>query len=83
MPSDQIRLADQELPGDARIWLRRRCDTAGFLLRSALTRGAWPYWSVLLALMAGFALRLFFILVYPEYDGDTGVYGRVGKGCGG
>ena len=79
MPSDQIRLADQELPGDARIWLSRQCNTAGFLLRSALTRGAWPYWSVLLALMAGFALRLFFILVYPEYDGDTGVYGTIAK----
>jgi 4-amino-4-deoxy-L-arabinose transferase-like glycosyltransferase len=34
---------------------------------------------VLLALMAAFALRLFFILVYPEYDGDTGVYGTIAK----
>ncbi len=61
------------------MWLSRQCNAAGFVLLSALSRDAWPYWSVLLALMAALALRLFFILVYPEYDGDTGVYGTIAK----
>ena len=43
------------------------------------TSAAWPYWSVFLALLAGASLRWFFILVYPEFDGDTGVYGAIAK----
>jgi 4-amino-4-deoxy-L-arabinose transferase-like glycosyltransferase len=38
-----------------------------------------PYWSIFFALLAGMSLRLFFVLVYPEYDGDTGVYGTIAK----
>jgi hypothetical protein len=44
-----------------------------------MTRAALPYWSVVLALLAGAALRLFFILVYPEFDGDSAVYGTIAK----
>jgi hypothetical protein len=44
-----------------------------------MTRAALPYWSIALALLAGAALRLFFILVYPEFDGDSGVYGTIAK----
>jgi hypothetical protein len=44
-----------------------------------MTRAALPYWGVALALLAGAALRLFFILVYPEFDGDTAVYGTIAK----
>ncbi len=47
--------------------------------RWAISGAAWPCWSVFLALLAGAALRWFFILVYPEYDGDTGVYGTIAK----
>jgi hypothetical protein len=47
--------------------------------RRAFTRAALPCWSVLLALLAGAALRGFFILVYPEFDGDAAVYGTIAK----
>jgi 4-amino-4-deoxy-L-arabinose transferase-like glycosyltransferase len=49
------------------------------ILRRVCWAAAWPYWSVFLALLAGIALRWFFIFVYPEYDGDTGVYGTIAK----
>jgi 4-amino-4-deoxy-L-arabinose transferase-like glycosyltransferase len=49
------------------------------LSRKAFTRAALPCWSVLLALLAGVALRLFFILIYPEFDGDSAVYGTIAK----
>jgi 4-amino-4-deoxy-L-arabinose transferase-like glycosyltransferase len=49
------------------------------LSRKAFTRAALPCWSVLLALLAGAALRLFFILAYPEFDGDSAVYGTIAK----
>jgi hypothetical protein len=48
-------------------------------IRKAFTRAALPWWSVAVALLAGLGLRLFFILVYPEYDGDTPVYGTIAK----
>jgi len=38
-----------------------------------------PIWSVSLALVAGLALRLFFILVMPNFDGDSEVYGTIAK----
>ena len=44
-----------------------------------MTRAALPYWSVALALLAGAALRLFFILAFPEFDGDSAVYGTIAK----
>ena len=44
-----------------------------------MTRAALPYWSVVLVLLAGAALRLYFILIYPMYDGDSGVYGTIAK----
>ena len=73
MPSKQTRPAGLEPPGGVRTGL-------GTQFRSAVAfRAAWPYWSVALALLAGAALRWFFILVYPEYDGDTGVYGTIAK----
>jgi hypothetical protein len=50
-----------------------------YFSRKAFTRAALPCWSVLLALLAGTALRLFFILVYPEFDGDSAVYGMIAK----
>ncbi|MGA9068829.1 MAG: glycosyltransferase family 39 protein [Terracidiphilus sp.] len=49
------------------------------LARAAYTRAALPYWSVFLALVAGAALRLFFVVFYPNYDGDSGVYGMIAK----
>lgn len=38
-----------------------------------------PYWSFALAVLAGVALRLFFILVYPDFDGDSEVYGTIAR----
>ena len=49
------------------------------LLGRVSPRAGFPWWSVLLALAAGIGLRLFFILVYPEFDGDTAVYGTIAK----
>jgi 4-amino-4-deoxy-L-arabinose transferase-like glycosyltransferase len=62
-----------------RSWLVKQVKLAGTLRRQAFTKAAWPYWSVLLAMLAGTALRLFFLLAYPEYDGDSGVYGTIAK----
>ena len=73
MSSKQTRAAGLERAGSARAGLSSEVRSA------AAFRAAWPYWSVLLALLAGAALRCFFILVYPEYDGDTGVYGTIAK----
>jgi hypothetical protein len=49
------------------------------LARAAFTRAALPYWSVPAALAAGTALRAFFVIFYPNYDGDSGVYGMIAK----
>ncbi|MGO9318552.1 MAG: glycosyltransferase family 39 protein [Terracidiphilus sp.] len=58
------------------IWIGRESKSFS---RKAFTRAALPWWSVLLALLAGAALRLFFILVYPEFDDDSAVYGMIAK----
>jgi 4-amino-4-deoxy-L-arabinose transferase-like glycosyltransferase len=79
MSSKRTRPAGLEPPGALRCWLGRRVKNPIAFWRWEITGAAWPYWSVLLALLAGSALRLFFILVYPEYDGDTGVYGTIAK----
>jgi len=79
MSSEQTRPAGQEPAGAKRSRLNRQVKNPVAFWRWAFSRAAWPYWSVLLALLAGAALRLFFILVYPEYDGDTGVYGTIAK----
>jgi hypothetical protein len=49
------------------------------LPRRAFTRATLPWWSILTALAAGTALRLFFVIVYPEFDGDSAVYGMIAK----
>lgn len=41
--------------------------------------GALPDWSFTLAVLAGAALRLFFILLYSDFDGDSEVYGTIAK----
>jgi hypothetical protein len=79
MPSQQTRPAGPESPGALHPWLSRQVKNPIAFWRCAFTKAAWPYWSVFLALLAGTSLRLFFIVVYPEYDGDTGVYGTIAK----
>ena len=79
MSSQQSSPAEQGPPAAQPSWIGRQCKNARSLPRKAMTRAALPYWSVLLALLAGAALRLFFILVYPEFDGDTAVYGTIAK----
>jgi hypothetical protein len=79
MSSQQSRPAGQASPGAVRSWLGRRVENPIALWRWTFTRAAWPFWSAFLALLAGASLRWFFILVYPEYDGDTGVYGTIAK----
>jgi hypothetical protein len=79
MPSQQTRPARQESPGAFRSRHDRQVENRVAFWRRAFTKAAWPYWSVFLALSAGISLRLFFIIVYPEYDGDTGVYGIIAK----
>jgi hypothetical protein len=76
MTSEHTKVAEQ---GAQSVGLRRLRKFAGSLPRRTLTKAAWPYWSVFLALLAGAALRLFFILVYPEFDGDSAVYGMIAK----
>jgi 4-amino-4-deoxy-L-arabinose transferase-like glycosyltransferase len=44
-----------------------------------MTKAAWPVWSVLLALLAGAALRLLFILRFPDLDSDSLVYGTIAR----
>ena len=73
MSSKQTRTAGLERAGGVRAGLGTEVGSI------VAFRAAWPYWSVVLALLAGAALRWFFILVYPEYDGDTGVYGTIAR----
>ena len=56
--------------------LRRLAAECRCLPRLASTPAAL---SILAALAAGLALRLFFVLVYPEFDGDSAVYGMIAK----
>jgi hypothetical protein len=49
------------------------------LPRRALRKATWPYWSVFLALLAGLGLRLLFVLVFPDFDGDSAIYGALAK----
>ena len=60
-------------------WIGVQWKRACLLPHKAITRAALPYWSVALALLAGIALRLFFILIYPMIDGDSVVYGTIAK----
>ncbi len=57
-------------------WLAAECRS---LPRRAFTRATLPWWSILLALAAGTALRIFFVLVYPAVNGDSTVYGSIAK----
>lgn len=79
MSSQQSSPAEQGPPAAQPSWIGRQCKNVRSLPRKTMTRAALPYWSVLLALLAGAALRLFFILVYPEFDGDTAIYGTIAK----
>ena len=67
MPTQQTMSAEQPSWDAALLW------------RRAFTRAAWPIWSVSLALLAGTALRLLFILRFPEFDSDSDVYGTIAK----
>jgi len=48
-------------------------------VRRIFSRSALPAWSFALAVLAGIGLRLFFILVYPDLDGDSDVYATIAK----
>ena len=73
------RVAEKRSLATPPSWAGRLWNTIRTISHKATTRAALPYWSVALALLAGVALRLFFILVYPEFDGDTAVYGTIAK----
>jgi len=60
-------------------WLAGVWQKARLRARWAGSRAAWPCWSVLFALLAGAALRLLFILRYPEFDSDSEVYGTIAR----
>ena len=79
MSSLRSRLSEERSPATPPSWAGRLWNTVRTIPRKAITRAALPYWSVALALLAGAALRLFFILVYPEFDGDSAVYGTIAK----
>ena len=79
MSSLRSKLTEDPPPVSQTSWAARQWKKACLLPRKAMTRAALPYWSVVLALLAGAALRLFFILVYPEFDGDSAVYGTIAK----
>jgi hypothetical protein len=79
MYSLRSMLPEDSPPASQTKWAGRQWKKACSIPRKAMTRAALPYWSVALALLAGAALRLFFILVYPEFDGDSGVYGTIAK----
>jgi hypothetical protein len=66
-------MTPQQASSSVRRWLGAECRN---LSRWAFTPAAL---SILLALVAGLALRLFFVLVYPEFDGDSAVYGTIAK----
>ena len=79
MSSQQTIPAKQGSPAALPVWLGRQYRKVRSLLRWAGTRAALPYWSVFLALLAGAALRLLFILRYPEFDSDSEGYGTIAK----
>ena len=79
MSSLRSKLTEDPPPVSQTSWAARQWKKVCLLPRKAMTRAALPYWSVVLALLAGAALRLFFILVYPEFDGDSAVYGTIAK----
>ncbi len=84
MPSQQTTPVGNELPPALRFWhsrfgLSRQVHNPSGFWRRAFSTAALPYWSGAFALLAGLSYRLFFIRVYPEYDGDTGVYGTIAK----
>lgn len=79
MYSQPSRFADERLQATLPSWAGSQWKKVCLLPRKAMTRAALPYWSVALALLAGAALRLFFILAYPEFDGDSAVYGTIAK----
>jgi hypothetical protein len=60
-----------------------RGSAARDVARGADHTGSWfsraGLWSVALALAAGVALRLLFILVFPDLDGDSIVYATIAK----
>lgn len=63
--------------------LRRRLvkgrNAARVLLSHCFSRARLPIRSLFLALVAGVALRLLFVLVFPNFDGDSEVYGTIAK----
>ena len=79
MSPQQSKLFQWRLLAVMRQWIGGQWINARSLPRKAMTRAALPYWSVALALLTGAALRLFFILVYPEFDGDSAVYGTIAR----
>ena len=79
MPMQRPRLDEQPQPSAPRIWLGSTYQKLRSFYRAAMTRAAWPFWSVVLALLAGAALRLLFILRFPEFDSDSEVYGTIAR----
>jgi 4-amino-4-deoxy-L-arabinose transferase-like glycosyltransferase len=79
MSLQQATSAEPASPAAQSPWLLRQCQKIGSRARWARTRAAWPFWSVVLALLAGAALRLLFILRYPEFDSDSDVYGTIAR----
>jgi len=49
------------------------------LLSRSFSRAASPAWSVAMALVCGLVLRLLFILIWPDFDGDSEVYGTIAR----
>ncbi len=74
MPSQPSGCTEEHAPAAPPSWTGRLWNTVRAIPRKAMTRASLPYWSVVLALLAGAALRLFFILAYPEFDGDSAVF---------
>jgi hypothetical protein len=77
--SRRLKATERHMQTSLLRWLVKEGDGVRVLLSRCLSRAALPAWSVLLALVAGLALRLLFILVYPDFDGDSEVYGTIAK----
>lgn len=78
-PSQQATIA--EPPETAMLNRRPAGSRDGFadFARRWLSRAPLPVWSAVIAVAAGAALRLLFILVFPDLDGDSDVYATIAK----
>jgi hypothetical protein len=79
MPNQRAEASEEYKAGADSARLVKRQDRGLSILGHYFSRAAIPAWIVILALTCGLVLRLLFILVWPDFDGDSEVYGTIAK----